>query len=855
MTLMYLFTDPSVEDPGLRAIAGLLLKNLIRSKYNTFHPTAKVYIKLQCLRLVGDKEPLVRSTVATIISTLLSIGSIHDWPELLPYLVNMLQTQDMLILEGVFATLLMICEDSAADLTDQSLETLIPAFVMFSSHPVAKIRGVAISCVNQFILLQPAILAQHMDVFVTSLSNTATDSDSFVRKHVCEALVYIFEVSPASLLPFIDKILEYMLLSITDRDEPVALQACEFWLLVFQHTSDLYSVVVPFIKRLLPILVQNVIYAEGSYGIIEDASVPDRPEELRPRFHRRRLQTSGAGSESFVEEYEDEDFDGDDFDESADYAGYDDDDDDEDDGEVQNWNLRRYSATLLEKIISQFSAEIGPAVLSTLEPYLGSDEWKPREAGILVLGVASKHVFPGFPQAIGAFEFLLENLRHPHPLVRETACWSVSRFAAWFHSAPEFEPYMPRVLSAILGSMHDNTKRVQGAACCAFTLISESIGLAMVAYLHSVLPPLIKAFSLFQQNNLLLMYDTLATLVQNVGSAICEESLLSILMPPLLQRWDATPDDSTDIFSLFECLSTLANTLRENFLPYSGVCFNRAVRIIVNTINAEIAYDNNPNLPEPDKSFIVVSFDLLSGIAEGLKGAIEPLVASCPTPLIELIKHCIRDDSEEVRQSAFGLLGDLTVASPAHIGPDNVSLIMPDLVGNLDRDSVSVCNNACWALGEMTKDFSGPIRPFVMEVLPRLMKILSSVTVPSSLRENAAITLGRLGHSCPGELASLLPHFLADWCSVAIAMPLDAMLESAFTGLSCAIAENPPAEQALFSMLCDVVANWRSMSGPFAAGLRQFFNGYSLRAGDRWPVMVGQLSEPTRAQLTELLRH
>lgn len=67
----------------------------------------------------------------------------------------------------------------------------------------------------------------------------------------------------------------------------------------------------------------------------------------------------------------------------------------------------------------------------------------------------------------------------------------------------------------------------------------------------------------------------------------------------------------------------------------------------------------------PDKDFMIVALDLLSGLAEGLEESIEPFVAN--SPIMRLLYQCMQDPMPEVRQSSFALLGDLTKACFKHV--------------------------------------------------------------------------------------------------------------------------------------------------------------------------------------------
>lgn len=96
---------------------------------------------------------------------------------------------------------------------------------------------------------------------------------------------------------------------------------------------------------------------------------------------------------------------------------------------------------------------------------------------------------------------------------------------------------------------------------------------------------------------------------------------------------------------------------------------------------------------------MIVALDLLSGLAEGLDGHIEKLVQN--SNIMELLLLCMQDPMPEVRQSSFALLGDLTKACFQHVHPW-ISDFLPILGQNLNPEFISVCNNATWAIGEIS---------------------------------------------------------------------------------------------------------------------------------------------------------
>lgn len=75
------------------------MKNNVKSHYNTFLPAVAEFIKRECLSAIGDPSPLIRATVGIIITTIASKGEITSWPDLLPLLCQMLDSQDYNVCE------------------------------------------------------------------------------------------------------------------------------------------------------------------------------------------------------------------------------------------------------------------------------------------------------------------------------------------------------------------------------------------------------------------------------------------------------------------------------------------------------------------------------------------------------------------------------------------------------------------------------------------------------------------------------------------------------------------------------------------------------------------------------------
>lgn len=100
----------------------------------------------------------------------------------------------------------------------------------------------------------------------------------------------------------------------------------------------------------------------------------------------------------------------------------------------------------------------------------------------------------------------------------------------------------------------------------------------------------------------------------------------------------------------------------------------------------------------PEKELVVCALDLISGMTEGMGASIEVVISQSMLP--QLLLACMNDPQADVRQSAYALVGDLAKASIAVLAPV-LQDVLRVLVGQLEPENVSVCNNASWALGEI----------------------------------------------------------------------------------------------------------------------------------------------------------
>lgn len=822
----------------IRQAAGLLLKNNLRTAYNALAPLNQQYIKSELLPCLGAADRDIRLTVGTVISVIVQQGQILSWPELLQGLLHCLDSNDLNHMEGAMDALSKICEDTPEELdldvpglAERPINVFLPRLFQFFQSPHASLRKLSLGSVNQFIVVMPTALLLSMDQYLQGLFHLAHDPAAEVRKLVCTALVQLIEVRPSFLEPHLGNVIEYMLRANKDTNDEVALEACEFWS-AYCEAHLRHENLREFLPRLIPVLLSNMVYDDDDESIHdaeEDESFPDRDQDLKPRFHTSRFH--GADN---VEE--------------------------DDDDIINVWNLRKCSAAALDILSNIFGDEILPTLMPLVQTKLATTDdsaWKEREAAVLALGAVAEGCITGlYPHLPEIIAFLIPLLDDKFPLIRSITCWTLSRFSKFVvqgighqNGGEQFD----KVLMGLLRRILDTNKRVQEAACSAFATLEEEAAEELAPRLEIILQHLLCAFGKYQKRNLRIVYDAIGTLADAVGRELNQPTYLDILMPPLIAKWQQLSDSDKDLFPLLECFTSIAQALGPGFYQFTEPIFQRCINIIqsqqlakVDPIRAGVQYD---------KEFIVCSLDLLSGLVEGLGSGIESLVAK--SNLRDLLLQCCMDDSADIRQSALALLGDLARVCPVHLHPrlpEFLSIAAKQLENPELKETVSVANNACWAIGELAVKVHQEVPPIALTVVSSLVPILRKAEgLNKSLLENSAITLGRLGWVCPDIVSPHMEHFMQPWCAALCMIRDDIEKEDAFRGLCSMVRANPTGALNSLAYMCKAIASWHEIrSEDLHNEVCQVLNGYKqmLRNGV-WEQCMSSLEPNEKAKLSK----
>jgi transportin-1 len=248
-----------------------------------------------------------------------------------------------------------------------------------------------------------------------------------------------------------------------------------------------------------------------------------------------------------------------------------------------------------------------------------------------------------------------------------------------------------------------------------------------------------------------------------------------------------------------------------SFMPYAAPVYERCKNIVHHSLMQYQAWQQNPSdIDEPDKSFLVVALDLLSGLTQGLGMGMEPMVTHAEPSLLVLLTASLKHASAPVRQSAYALVGDLAMGCFPLLRPAMPG-IMTELIGQLEPEPkvefISASNNAAWSVGEVALRYGRDdpeFQQWVNPLISRLIPILLHPKAPRSLHENAAVSIGRIGWMHPAIVAPHLGEFAQQWCQALHEIRDNEEKDSAFRGFCTMVQTNPAGIAKVRSYLWDL---------------------------------------------------
>jgi hypothetical protein len=872
-----------------RSAATIVLKNNIKTSYSSINESSKTFIKTTIMRGLQDPNVQIRGFVGNVITELVRQSKITGWPEALPSLVAMVEntngqatpdTQD-----GAMGTIYKICEDNRKALdheyqSQRPLASLLPKLLDFTTSTNHKVRSRALGSINIF-LADPIALTVRENIaqILPRIVQLTSDENEDVRRFVCRTFALLADGLPEVLTSEIEGIVAYTISQQRQTQSPeLALDAAEFFFEASNQAS-LRDALGPHLNKIIPVLLDCMIYSDDDQvrldGDLDDAEDEDEAKDIKPQFATSKTARSGVSGTSTPQApngqtqvqpsingyaYEDED-------ELS--EGEIEDDDEFDLDPEDEWNLRKCSAAALDSLANHFGRPVFEVSLPWMQENFQSKDWPNQEAAVLALGAIApgceKDIEPNLPNLV---PYMITLLGDHQPVVRQITCWTLSRFAGW---ASNLDPagrkqFFEPILDGVLQRMLDNNKKTQESAASAFVALEEAAGTKLADYCQIIIQQFVKCFQRYKDKNIYVLYDCVQTLAEYAGPTLARPELVDMLMPALIGRWNKVQDQSREMFPLLECLAFVTTALGRQFAPFAPPLFERCIRILHSNLEESLTAPSDSRWDQPEKDFLVTSLDLLSSIIAALDEPQSQQLATTAQPnMFELLAYCMKDVNNDVRQSAYALLGDCAMCIFSQLQP-HLPVLLEILIGQLDlslaqrnpETAFRVINNACWSCGEIAMRQGPGMEPYIERLLNKLAVIMFNGNVPESLNENAAIALGRLGIGCHQQLAPHLANFAIPFLKSMQKVSWTDEKGHAYKGFSQVVLDNP---QALENGLLDFFTEMANAPGIFLTSMQddgplqnfeKVLAEYKRLIGTNWDDFLHHLPPPEEQALRQL---
>ncbi|KAL5706753.1 Importin subunit beta-1 [Ranunculus cassubicifolius] len=431
-----------------RRLAGLVLKNALDAKeqhtklelvkrWLSLDMNTKYQIRRYLLQTLASPVPDARSTASQVIAKVAGIELPHkQWPELIESLLSNTSQLPAHVKQATLETLGYLCEEVSSEVVDQDqVNKILTAVVqgMSSSEVNNDVRLAATRALYNALGFAQVNFTNDMerDYIMRVVCEATLSPELKIRQAAFECLVSISSSYYEKLAPYIQDIFNITAKAVKEDEEPVGLQAIEFWSSICDEEIDILEEYageysgdseVPcfyFIKKALPGLVPLLL-------------------------------------ETLLKQDEDQD-----LDEGA-------------------WNLAMAGGTCLGLVAQTVGDDIVPLVLPFIEANISKPDWRLREAATYAFGSILEGPSPDKLTSIVnvALEFMLGALLNdPNNHVKDTTAWTLGRIFEFLHgSTMEVQIITPancqQIVKVLIQSMNA-APNVAEKACGALYFLAQ----------------------------------------------------------------------------------------------------------------------------------------------------------------------------------------------------------------------------------------------------------------------------------------------------------------------------------------------------------------------------------------------
>ncbi|XP_020577701.1 importin subunit beta-1 [Phalaenopsis equestris] len=454
-----------------RKLAGLILKNTLDAKelhrknelaqrWLSLDASVKAQVKGCMLQTLSSPVSDARSTASQVIAKIAGIELPQkQWPELIGILLSNIHQLQSHVKQATLETLGYLCEEVSPEVADQDqVNKILTAVVqgMNASEGNNDVRLAATRALYNALGFAQANFSNDMerDYIMRVVCEATMSPEVKIRQAAFECLVAISTTYYDKLASYMQDIFSITAKAVREDEEPVALQAIEFWSSICDEEIDILDEYgsdftadsdIPcfyFIKQALPALVPMLL-------------------------------------ETLLKQEE-----GQDQDEGA-------------------WNIAMAGGTCLGLVARTVSDDIVPLVMPFIEENITKPDWRQREAatyafGSILEGPSAEKLSPIVNVALN---FMLTALmKDPNDHVKDTTAWTLGRIFEFMHGSNVETPVITRenchqILTVLLQSMKDVPNVAEKACGALYFLVQgyEDAGSAspLSPFFHDIIQALL----------------------------------------------------------------------------------------------------------------------------------------------------------------------------------------------------------------------------------------------------------------------------------------------------------------------------------------------------------------------------
>ncbi|MQL94569.1 hypothetical protein Taro_027223, partial [Colocasia esculenta] len=431
-----------------RKLAGLILKNALDAKeqhrkfelvqrWLSLDVAVRAQVKGCLLQTLSSPATDARSTASQVIAKIAGIELPQgQWPELIGSLLSNIHQLQPHVKQATLDTLGYMCEEVSPDVVDQDrVNKILTAVVqgMSASEGNIDVRLGATRALHNSLGFAHANFANDMerDYIMRVVCEATLSPEVKIRQAAFECLVSISSMYYEKLASYMQDIFNITAKAVREDEEPVALQAIEFWSSICDEEIDILdeygsdfsadsdTPCFYFIKQALPALVPLLL-------------------------------------ETLLKQEEDQD---------------------QDEGV---WNLAMAGGTCLGLVARTVGDDIVPLVMPFIEENISKPEWRQREAATYAFGSILEGPSPEKLTDIvkHALNFMLNALlKDQNNHVKDTTAWTLGRIFEFLHGSTMEIPVIThencqQILTVLLHSMKD-VPNVAEKACGALYFLAQ----------------------------------------------------------------------------------------------------------------------------------------------------------------------------------------------------------------------------------------------------------------------------------------------------------------------------------------------------------------------------------------------